>query len=640
MEIIVGTAGHIDHGKTALIKALTGVDADRLPEEKERGITIDIGFAQKQIDEVRFGFVDVPGHERFVKNMLAGVSGIDFVILVVAADEGVMPQTREHFEICRLLGVGRGLVVLTKLDLVDKETLELAQIDVSELVAGSFLENAAVIEVSTRTGEGLGALNDALLETARSVTRTADVHVARLPVDRVFTVKGFGTVVTGTLGSGEISTGDEMELVPDGIRVRVRGLQTHGETGQTVGRGRRVAVNLAGVDRDEVQRGMTLSEKGILRATQIADAKVEVLAGSAQTLRSRQRVRVHIGTKEALARVSVLNESGFIVPGSSDLVQIRFESAVVVLPGERFILRAYSPQTTIAGGCVIDNLSEKHRKREFALVRERLLEAESVLDRPAEMLVDCIERRGSKGLDFAGMQARTGLRASIVRGALDASVRDETIADCGEQYISKIEFEIFSTRTIDAVTVFHRREPLGIGQSLDVLRETVFARASPQIARAVIAELTATGVLLIENDKIRLASHKGQLSTEEAEATAILMSRYTAAGYEVPRLEDALNDAILGSKLDRPQIRTVFRLLVESGELIKVTDEFYFSRVSISLLADKLRQRASKSGDSSIDVAKFKELAGVSRKYAIPLLEYFDRAKVTIRSGDKRIILL
>jgi selenocysteine-specific elongation factor len=319
MEIVVGTAGHIDHGKTALVRALTGTDADRLPEEKQRGITIDIGFAELALGEDHFAFIDVPGHERFVKNMLAGASGIDIVMLVIAADEGVMPQTREHFEICRLLGISNGIVVLTKADLVDAETLELAELDAAELVAGSFLENAPVIAASSVTGSGLDELRNSLIAVASARPTRNDRHIPFLPIDRSFVLKGFGTVVTGTLSGGELTTGADIEILPQGRRVRIRGLQTHGRTVEAARPGQRTAVNLAGIDHHEIERGMVLVPPSRLRPTQIFDAHVEVLAECKRPLRTRQRVRVHIGTAEILARVAVLEPAGEIAPGLGGL---------------------------------------------------------------------------------------------------------------------------------------------------------------------------------------------------------------------------------------------------------------------------------------------------------------------------------
>src|SRR5437764_3833173 len=336
-SVIVGTAGHIDHGKTSLVRALTGVDADRLPEEKRRGITIDLGFAELDLGDVRVGFVDVPGHERFVKNMLAGAHGIDLVALVIAADEGVMPQTREHFDICRLLGVRSGLVVLTKTDAVDAELLELVSAEAEELVAGSFLEGAPVVATSARTGEGIEELKTRLREAALAAPARDTDTVTRLPVDRSFTMRGFGAVVTGTLVAGEINEGQELELLPAGERVRVRGVQVHGSAVKTATAGQRTAVNLGGVDASAIERGMVLAPAGRLAATQIVDARVSVLKDAPRPLKTRQRVRVHHGTAEVLARAVVLGAPGEpseIVPGAAGLVQLRLESPVVALPGD------------------------------------------------------------------------------------------------------------------------------------------------------------------------------------------------------------------------------------------------------------------------------------------------------------------
>ncbi|HET6862161.1 MAG TPA: selenocysteine-specific translation elongation factor, partial [Pyrinomonadaceae bacterium] len=363
-SIIVGTAGHIDHGKSALVRALTGTDPDRLPEEKKRGITIDLGFADLILDDLRIGFVDVPGHERFVKNMLAGAHGIDLVALVIAADEGVMPQTREHFDICSLLGVQKGIVVITKRDLVDDDMIELVKDEASELVAGSFLENAPIIAVSSKTGLGLDQLTSAVKDVGRQISPRSADFVTRLPIDRAFTIKGFGAVVTGTLISGEIKEGDELELHPTDKKVRVRGAQVHGRTVARAQAGQRTAVNLAGVDVTQLERGMVLSAAGQLRTTQIVDARVDVLKDAPRALKSRARVRVHIGAAEVLARVKILNESTEIAAGKSSLVQLRLESPIIALHGDRFILRSYSPSHTIAGGVVLEPMATKHRAKD------------------------------------------------------------------------------------------------------------------------------------------------------------------------------------------------------------------------------------------------------------------------------------
>src|SRR2546423_5374359 len=351
-SIIVGTAGHIDHGKTALVRALTGVDADRLPEEKRRGITIDIGFADLDLGDVKIGFVDVPGHERFVKNMLAGAHGIDLVALVIAADESVMPQTREHFDICRLLGVRQGLVVITKKDLVDEELLQLVHVETEELIAGSFLQGAPILAVSSRTGEKIEDLKTALRELGLHVPERSSEFITRLPIDRAFTMRGFGAVVTGTLIAGEINEGDELELLPASAQVRVRGVQVHGTAIKQAHAGQRTAINLGGVEAAAIERGMLLATPHRLRPTQVVDASVQLLNNAPRALRSRQRVRVHNGAAEVLARVRVLEANAEISPGQQGLAQLRFEAPLAGAAGDRFIVRAYSPQVTIGGGTI------------------------------------------------------------------------------------------------------------------------------------------------------------------------------------------------------------------------------------------------------------------------------------------------
>jgi selenocysteine-specific elongation factor len=407
-SIVIGTAGHIDHGKSSLVQALTGQNPDRLPEEKRRGITIDLGFADLELGDVRIGFVDVPGHERFVKNMLAGVHGIDAVALVIAADEGVMPQTREHFDICRLLGVNHGFIVITKTDLVDEEMFSLVREEAEELVAGSFLEGAAIIPVSAKTGNGLEDLRTALRKVAAETpSRSADL-VTRLPVDRAFTMKGFGAVVTGTLVSGQISEGDELELLPPGVRVRARGVQVHGASVRRAEAGQRTAVNLAGVDLSAIERGMVLADVGRLATTQILDVHLEVLDSAPKIVRSRARVRLHIGSAEVLGRVRVLNERGEIAPGEAGFAQLRLETPVVALHDERFIIRSYSPAITIAGGVVLDPLATKHRGRELAKADDRLRE----LMRPerSRKLAAFVLAASDQGMKLEQFIARTGLK--------------------------------------------------------------------------------------------------------------------------------------------------------------------------------------------------------------------------------------
>lgn len=641
MDIIVGTAGHIDHGKTALVRALTGVDADRLPEEKKRGITIDLGFAELDLDDVRIGFVDVPGHEKFVKNMLAGVHGIDLVALVIAADEGVMPQTREHFAICRLLEIKTGLIILTKKDLVDDELLELVKLDVADLVAGSFLEAAPVCAVSARTGEGIDDLKQALKKIASDIPARESKTIARLPIDRSFTMKGFGAVVTGTLVAGEISEGTEMELLPLGKKVRIRGVQTYGKSVATARSGQRTALNLGGIDHSEVERGQMLASSGLLRPTQIINAEIEVLADSAKSIKSGQRIRIHKGTVEALARIYVIGAANQIMPGERGFAQIRIENPIVALPGERFIIRGYSPQITIAGGRVIDGIAPKHKSKDYEVIATRLgklMESQVAEERPTELAI-FLEMAAESGLTFADLQARTGWIDNILKDVITETLDKQMALEAEERYISRTHFENLSQRTVDTISSHHNAEPLSRGMLRETLREKVFAKIPLEIFRKTLSILSERVVIEAEKDVVRLTAHSQDLSPPDKQVFDRLHKIYADAKLEVPTLENAIVEATAGTKTNRQHARKIFQLLLDSKEIVRISDEFYFSNSIITDLIDKLREFAAKSIDKMIDVPTFKDIAGVSRKYAIPLLEYFDREKITRRAGDKRVIL-
>jgi selenocysteine-specific elongation factor len=636
-SIIVGTAGHIDHGKTALVRALTGVDADRLPEEKRRGITIDLGFAELELDEVRLGFVDVPGHERFVKNMLAGAHGIDVVALVIAADEGVMPQTREHFDICRLLGIKSGLVVLTKSDTVDEELLSLVQAEAEELVAGTFLEGTPVVAVSARTGAGIEELKKILGRLALNVPPRSAESVARLPVDRAFTMRGFGAVVTGTLVAGSISEGDEMELLPEKMRVRVRGLQVHGQAVRQAFAGQRTAVNLGGVEAGMIERGMTLAAANRLRATQMLDMRVEVLESAPRPLRSRARVRLHLGAAEVLARVRVLEEGGEIAAGDSGFAQLRLESPVVALPQEHFILRSYSPARTIAGGRVLDAFAIKHRGREVSAARARL--AALVEAERAEQLSLLIETAGSIGLQRAELAARTGWRDEVLNEALREAVGSGAIVDAESNYLGRAAFASLEQVTGEEVAAHHKREPLSRGLARETLRERHFAHTAPEVFRSVLAALEKSGTLVADKEVVRAASHSLSLSTADAALKESLEKVYREAALEAPTFDEALERAC-GPRASREHSRKLLQLLFDAGALVRVTGELFFHRDALERLHAQLRDyAAAHEPERLIDVAAFKDLAGISRKYAIPLLEYLDRERITRRAGDKRLIL-
>ena len=637
-SIIVGTAGHIDHGKTTLVRALTGVDADRLPEEKRRGITIDLGFAELNLGDVRVGFVDVPGHERFVKNMLAGAHGIDAVALVVAADEGVMPQTREHFDICRLLGVSSGIVVVTKTDSVDEELLELVRAEAEELVKGSPLEGSPVVCVSAKTGAGLEELRERLREAGDNAPARSSRTVARLPVDRAFTMRGFGAVVTGTLVAGELSEGDEVELLPAGIHARVRGLQVHGEPVRAAGAGQRTAVNLGGVEAASIERGMLLAHAGRLTPTQIIDARVEVLPAAPRALRSRQRVRLHAGTAEVLARVRVLEESGEVAPGARGFAQLRLEAPVAALPGERFILRSYSPQQTIAGGVVIDAHAPKHRGRDRADARARLQALTEAPDDAARLAL-FVEAAGPAGLARAEVASRTGWRDEVLSVEIAEAARRGAVVEAEGHLVGRESFQRLVGSALAEVEAHHAREPLSRGLARETLRERAFARVPPEVFRAVVQHAEREGSLRSERDVVRLSTHNLSLNEEDARLRARLEEVYREAGLEAPSVEEAYaRSGVHPSR--REHARKLLQLLLDAGALVRVREDLLFHRDALERLTRALRDYASAhEPERLIDVAAFKDLSGVSRKYAIPLLEYFDRECVTRRAGDRRLIL-
>ena len=632
-SVIVGTAGHIDHGKTALVRALTGIDADRLPEEKRRGITIDIGFADLDLGDVQVGFVDVPGHEKFVKNMLAGAHGIDLVALVIAADESVMPQTREHFEICRLLGVEHGLIVLTKKDLVDDEMLALVREEAKELVAGSFLESAPVMAVSSRTGEELDGLKTTLRSLALRVPPRSEEFITRLPIDRAFTMSGFGAVVTGTLIAGAIEEGAELDLLPTGRQVRVRGLQVHGAKVKRATAGQRTAVNLTGVETSELERGMVLAPPHRLRPTHIIDARVTVLAETLRGLRSRQRVRMHTGAAEVLARVRVLHESNVIKPGETGLVQLRLESEIVCVLGDRFILRSYSPQRTIAGGSVADPFAPKHRGRELATVREGL---NTLLDGERTEKIAALAGSPVHGVTRADVAARTGWRDPAVATAMESALAANFIMEVGGQIFATETLATLRQALVKDVAAHHAAEPLSRGLGLEILRGRYFGHADAEVFRAVVNDLQSSGALVVDKDIARLPQHARAVSGEDAALRDRLERVYREAKLSAPNLSEALAQAGVAAS-QQQHGRKVLQVLIDAGKLVRVDGEMFFHASALDDLKAKLRARAVT--DPLMDVATFKDLAGVSRKYAIPLLEYLDRERVTRREGDKRRVM-
>ena len=605
--------------------ALTGTDPDRLKEEKERGITIDLGFAHLELGEaIVASFVDVPGHERFVRHMLAGAHGIDAVALVVAADESVMPQTREHFHICRLLGVPRGLVVLTKCDLADAETQAIAELEARELVAGSFLEGRPVVRASARTGEGMDALRAALLGLARETPPRPSEGLLRLPIDRVFSMKGFGTVVTGTLVGGELATGEEVEALPSGRRARVRGLQVHGEPVERAAAGTRTAVNLAG-EASGLDRGEVLSRPGTLRPTSMIDALVQILAGG-RPLADGARVRVHAASAERLARVHLLGEAA-LEPGASALAQLRLERPGVVGRGDRLVLRSYSPAETIGGAVVVDPLPPRRRPRDRTAV-ERLREA--ALRPAAEALV---EEAGPAGIESTLLAARLTVPLARLEVELRAS---RTVVELGREpavVLSSGALDGLGRAALRSLEAFHSEQPLKGGMPREELRNRVFRRAPGVAFERVLADLAGAGRVRLGPDVVAAAGHEVHLSAGEEEARRLLVDAARAAGLagvEIPALASR-------SSRDPRLLERVARLLVVEHVLGRVGEGLLLHSDHLAALRKQVRERWPPG--SRIEVPAFKDLVALSRKHAIPLLEYLDREKVTRRAGNDRVVL-
>ena len=629
-SIIVGTAGHIDHGKTALVKALTGIDADRLEEEKRRGITIDLGFAHTELsgpsgEPLRFGFVDVPGHERFVRNMLAGVGGIDLVLLVIAADEGIKPQTREHFDICRLLAIQRGIAVLTKADLVDLETLEVARLEVAEFLRGSFLENAPIVPVSALKGTGLDELKRQLVQVASQLPARDPNAITRLPIDRVFTMKGFGTVITGTLVAGTIQKENELELFPAAKKVRVRGVQVHGRTAEKAVAGERTALNLAGVDKSELERGMVVVAPGLLQASSRIDVKLSLLP-SAKPLKNSARVHLHAFASETIATVA-LHEGKLLQSGDEAFVQLRLSAPLLLVPGDRFIIRQFSPVITIGGGKVLDAFPLPKLKAE---ARNHLLKVTSAGDHE-NILLARIARRWTAGISMEKLVAETGWPAEIIRAELAASIKGGSVAKLGNRFLGSAAIAACKALLVSALEIFHTQNPLARGTNPETLREKL--ALDSDIFSAVVAMLAKEGKVEIAGDLIHLRGRGVVMKDEESESRRIIEQAFASAGLKVP----ALKDVLAGLKIDKVRAQKLVTLLLRDKVLIKVSDELVFHQAAINDLRKSLA--AQKARSPKIDVAAFKDLTGVSRKYAIPLLEYLDRERVTRRDGDQRTIL-
>ncbi len=649
-SIIIGTAGHIDHGKTALVKALTGIDADRLEEEKRRGITIDLGFAHMDLtgadgETLRLGFVDVPGHERFVRNMLAGVGGIDLVLLVIAADESIKPQTREHFDILQLLGVQRGITVLTKSDAVDAETLDVVRLEVEDFLRGTFLDTpkSRVVAVSSLTGAGLDDLKGTIVAVAAEAEPRDSRALARLPIDRVFTMKGFGTVVTGTLISGTIRKEEELEVFPGGRRVRVRGVQVHGQAAEVAMAGQRTALNLAGASIEELARGMTLAPPETFVTTEQADVRLSLLRSAPRPLKNRARVHFHCYSAETIAQIEIYGNKE-IKPGERAFVRLVLAEPMLLLPGDRFILRQFSPVVTIGGGVVLDatpvmgpkeiRKTERTASATNAAVSESLKILEA-FERRGAILTNRVARRGKRGLSLTEAVAETGWRRDEIAELTASDAQEGVLIRVQNRLFAEHEVKLAQNSLLDAVTTFHKKDPLRPGMARGELLEDMtraFAMAQELFDEA-LSSLAKEKKLETSGDLIRLPGHGAVMKDEEAESKKKIEEAFATAGLKVP----ALYEVLAGLKIDKARAQKIVTLLLRERVLVKISDEMVFHRGALEDLRKLVV--AQKSKTPKMDVALFKELTGVSRKYAIPLLEFLDRERVTRRVGDAREIL-
>jgi selenocysteine-specific elongation factor len=631
-EIVLGTAGHIDHGKTALIKALTGIDTDRLKEEKDRGITIELGFASLVLPSgLRMGIVDVPGHEKFVKHMVAGAWGIDIVALVVAGDEGIMPQTREHLDICTLLGVKKGLVVVSKMDLADNELVQLVVEEVRELVKETFLQDAPIVTVSSLTEEGIPQLITTLDRLANEVQGRISDGLLRLPIDRVFVMKGFGTVVTGTLVSGSLSVGDTVQLLPSLREGKVRGIQVHNEVVEMTRAGQRTAVNLQGIEKSLIKRGDVLAHPQTITPTYMVDAYLEHLPTSPRPLRNRIRQRFHIGTSSALATIVLLDREE-LAPGEKGFVQLRFEKPVVAFPQDRFVIRGSSAIQTLGGGVVIDSHPTKHRRRS----RDVLAGLMILKDRGEEEVVGHhLASSGVRGMTLRELRARV----NIPPGRLSKLLRElvagrEIVAIDGDEgrFVHHLGYEQLKKETLSYLIEFHKKYPLKLGPSKEEVKSKLPKTVEAKLFHRMLSDLVDLKEILVEKDKLRLFTHRLSLREDQKELKERVEGLFAREGLRSPSLKE------LASQLctDESDVRNVVHLLIEEGTIIRAKEDIYFHSDAVEKLRGKVIQFLREHHE--ITTAQFKEMTKVSRKYAIPLIEYFDNRKVTIRVGEKRLL--
>ncbi len=632
-EIVLGTAGHVDHGKTSLVRALSGIETDRLKEEKKRGITIELGFAFLDLPcGHRLGIVDVPGHEKFIKNMVAGASGIDLVAFVIAADEGIMPQTREHFEICRLLGVNKGLIVVTKKDMVEAEWLELVQEEIRDFFTDTFLDDAPMLTVSSVSGEGI----DDVKETLDALVSQCDFSEAhgpfRLPVDRVFAMKGFGSVVTGTSISGRIHVGDEVEIFPRQEFGKIRGIQSHGQSVEMVEAGKRTAINVQGVDKEHIDRGNMLITPGCLQPTYMLDARFFYLSSCEKPLKNRARVRVHLGSAEIMGRV-VLLEDEVLNGGAESNVQILLEEPVGVWPGDHYVVRSYSPVATIGGG-VICSVSPRKRRR-FKPENKEAFEVYGLEDQEEFFLLH-LREAGYKGLSLEELGVRSGVFGNRLQKLLNGPISASKIMVVDSErklMVSRERFDALAQAITDTLTAYHRDNPLKTGLAKEELRSKLIGDQENKIFQTVLNNLLKKQVIATEDSLVRMAEHKVVLQADEKEVQADMLALYEKAGLVTPTYKEVLAHF---PDISPDFIKEMMLALIKDGKLVKVNEDLYFHKGHIDKLQDDLVTFIKAEGE--IDAPRFKALTGLTRKFSIPLLEYFDKEKITLRVGDARIL--
>ncbi len=636
-EIILGTAGHVDHGKTSLIRALTGIETDRLKEEKKRGITIELGFAHLDLPcGHRLGIVDVPGHEKFIRNMVAGAAGMDMVAFIIAADEGIMPQTIEHFDICKLLDVKDGLIILTKKDMVDEEWLEMVQEEVRDFFQDSFLEEAPLITVSSTTGEGIETIKQVLDEKVRSISFQEEFGPFRLAVDRVFSMKGFGTVITGTSLSGRVATGEELTFYPGGLSAKIRGIQVHGSEVEVVEAGHRTAINLQGIEKEEINRGDMAATPGSMTASNRLDARLHYLGTNEKELKNRTQVRVHLGTREILGRV-VLMETDTVLPGSDANVQIILQEPVAVWPGDRYVIRSYSPISTIGGGTVLNNAP---RKRKRTLDRDR---AQNTITfnlyqsgSPEEKLLLFLEESGFTGIVADQLATRLGIFGKKLKKHLQQPISSGriTVVDSDSQrFVATSVIEALNAALLEQLAVYHKKNPLKTGLAKEELRSQLKPKVDQKLFNYALNNLTKKEELIQEGAEVRLATHQVTLQVDEQAMQKKISRLYLDAGLRPQNLKDILARF---AEFPESQIRQVIDLLLQEETLVRINEALYFHAEVLEKLQQDLTDFIKREGE--IDAPRFKDMTGLTRKFSIPLLEYFDKIKLTIRIDDKRVL--